>query len=753
MGIGTRTTRWEDAAAAIRAATANLSQRDALASVHLYRFGHRLAAIEAEAGGERSGVGGQRSEVRGQGSDVGGRKSEPLRQSLSTLDSPPTDTDTRLAEALRQLTSRFGRTPPAAVVLFSDGRVRDAQAVEELARHYGDKRVPVHAYPVGDTASGGDVALVSVVAPQQVRKFSTVDVQVFLRSFGYEGRRAEVKVVALDAAGGPPTELQSVPITLRGGVQPVPLTYRSDMHSQQLRVMVGDVPDEISTRNNMLAADVAIDRTKIRVLYIEGSEDPITAVRRGDQYEWVGPHSTLQEALTEDEDVECVTMVRLSGATSLLRIQSLQTAAGARGFPDTQAELAAFDAVILSNVSRTAFTDEQLAWIDNWVNSRGGGLCMLGGPGSFATGGWEDTPIADMLPVSIVDERWSPADQVAVLPDTIATSHSLWNILADRQRNRDILREVPGFLGLHRGLVPKPACDVLASAQAGDTVPLVVSGKYGRGRTLAMSVPATAPPATQFLNQWGASGNQYAAKFWRNLVYWLTENSAIGRRRLVAAVDKQFYRPGETIALSAVAYDETARRTTDYSLWAMIEPRSLNFDEESLYSSVRWPNGVPRESGEDGPYVAWGEEFELPRNSETGEYGLPVEIAEKLRAGTDNQGLRIELTAYENTGASLGFSRGTQVDSTSLDIQIIDDPFEQQNPFPNHDLLARVASLSDGKVLASPAQLAEIVDDLPVEHAPPVVRKVPLWSRWWLLGLLLGLLSAEWFWRRSVGLA
>ena len=49
---------------------------------------------------------------------------------------------------------------------------------------------------------------------------------------------------------------------------------------------------------------------------------------------------------------------------------------------------------------------------------------------------------------------------------------------------------------------------------------------------------------------------------------------------------------------------------------------------------------------------------------------------------TLTQGLRIELTAYENN---------TQVDSTSLEVQILDDPSEQQNPLPDHDLLRRIA--------------------------------------------------------------
>lgn len=732
MTIGRSSTRWDEAVSAVNSAQGGLDTLGAWSSVSLFRFGHRLAAVNKDAGATRSAVAGGAGE--------------------SDLSSVPADTDTRLAEALRQLTSRFGRTPPAGVVLFSDGRVRDVAAVEELARHFGSKEVPIHVYPVGDLASGGDVALLSAVVPQQVRKYSNVDVQIFLRSFGFEGERAQIALLADNAAGGPPVELASESITLRGGVQPVLLSYRSDTRPQSLTVSIPPQSDEISTRNNELSAEVDIDRTKIRVLYIEGSDEPVRATLRGNEYEWEGPHVAIQDALTEDEDIECVTLMQLRSSGELTRLQQNLSSATARGFPETQAELAAFDAIILSSVSTDALTAEQIGWLVNWVDGRGGGLAMFGGPDSFREGGWDQTPLVDLLPVQFEASRWQPAQEVDLLPDRTASAHALWNIVSNKSQNAEIARSVPGFTGLHRGLVPKPLSDVLAAAPAGDAepAPVIITGRYGRGRTLAMAVAATSPWANGFLNDWGAAGNRYPAKFWRNLIYWLTESSAIGRRRLVASADKQFYKPGETIGLSAVAFDETARRTTSYDVWAMVEPRSLDFDLESIYSSLRWPQNLPRESGEEGPFIAWGEELQLPRNSETGEYALPLELAEQLRSANGDQGVRIELTAYENTGGSY---RGTQVDSTTLDIQVIDDPFEQQNPFPNHELLSRVASLSGGRVLSSPAELVQIVDDLPISRGDPLVSRTPLWNEWWLITLIVGLLTAEWIWRRAVGLA
>ena len=96
--------------------------------------------------------------------------------------------------------------------------------------------------------------------------------------------------------------------------------------------------------------------------------------------------------------------------------------------------------------------------------------------------------------------------------------------------------------------------------------------------------------------------------------------------------------------------------------------------------------------------------------------------------------MRIELTAWEDQ---------TQVDSTSLEIQILHDPFEQQNPFPNHDLLKQVAAASGGQVLTRPAELADVLNRVPKNVGPPVIKRSPLWSGWWLWGLIVGLLTIE----------
>lgn len=264
---------------------------------------------------------------------------------------------------------------------------------------------------------------------------------------------------------------------------------------------------------------------------------------------------------------------------------------------------------------------------------------------------------------------------------------------------------------------------------------------------MAMAMPITAPWANDFYSKWGQGEARYYRKFWRNAVYWLTESSSIGRRRLIVQADKKFYRPGETITLVANAFDEAARQTGSYTITSLIEPQASLTDLDSNDSPLRWPEGVTRDSGETGPFIAWGEELPLaPAEGADGQphFELQLPIADALSVGSASQSIRVELTAMEDF---------TQVDSTSLDLQILHDPFEQQNPFPNHELLKSIASASGGQVLTSGKQLASVLEDVPVQVGDVSYRQTPLWSSWWMWGAVIGLLTAEWVVRRFIGLA
>jgi uncharacterized membrane protein len=715
MMRGSPKSRWQEGTEMLRAA---LDRQQEHADVRIHRFGQRLAAVDMEsflAGGELP---------------------------------RPDDADTQLAAAFQQLASRLGREGPAAVVVVSDGRVRDPEKVDEMARLWRRLRIPVHVVLLGRAAESGDAAIVGAIAPAKARKQARVEVDVFLRSFGFAGRRTELRLQDLDETGKVRRTLTTLPVTLQDGMQPVTLSFRTEPDLKRLRLHLHPLPNDVATANNDFPLEIEIDRTKIRVLLLEGS--PASGLFRfgrgfgdGRGNDSEAPYAPFRDALLEDPDIQC-TVFMVSGGQSL-RVPTRETAFLATGFHQTAAELLAYDAIVLSNVPRSALSDEVLGWIDEWIGKRGGGLLMAGGPQSFGGGGWTGTVIERLLPVEILGSSdWDATP--AILEPTGADLHPVWRLFEDERATREALRTLPEALGRNNWMRVKPQSGTILGALkagTGSGTPLLAIGAYGRGRTAALATPLSASWSPRFTRQWGEKDNQYFARFARNLTYWLTESSAIGRRRLVANTDKRFYHPGEAVAIAAQTFDESANRTGRYRVVAMLEPRQLD-TAELPPCPVKWPVGRSRSSGESGALAGWGEEIELNLDPQTKDHSLALPLVEALANGSAGQAFKLELTAYEGQ---------TQIDSGSLDVQILSDPHEQQNPLPNREFLAALARGTDGREIADAETLADVLRALSISEGQPTIRYTPIWSRAWILGGLLALLAAEWFWRRWLGMA
>ncbi len=120
-------TRWDQVAATIRDADAARAGGVG-PEVAAFRFGSRLAAIDPPS--------------RQPGGPAAAAPAEPPPA--------PTDADTMLAASLETLAGRFGQAPPRAVVVFSDGRARDAERVGPIARGFGRMKIPIHVVPAGE---------------------------------------------------------------------------------------------------------------------------------------------------------------------------------------------------------------------------------------------------------------------------------------------------------------------------------------------------------------------------------------------------------------------------------------------------------------------------------------------------------------------------------------------------------------------------------------------------------------------------
>src|SRR5262249_1731801 len=204
-----------------------------------------------------------------------------------------------------------------------------------------------------------------------------------------------------------------------------------------------------------------------------------------------------------------------------------ETAHMGSAFPQTQAELMAYDAIVLSNVPHTALTEEILGWVEKWVGNRGAGLLMAGGPRSFGAGGW-DGPVAErMCPVGMLGAADGELAPTVVEP-TGTDLHPVWRLFDDERATRAALRGLPESLGRTTWARVKPQAGTLLGGQkaAPGTAapPLLAGGGYGRGPAAALATPLSASWAPRLTPPLGeGEGNRHFAKFLRNMGYRLAQ--------------------------------------------------------------------------------------------------------------------------------------------------------------------------------------------------------------------------------------
>ena len=627
----------------------------------------------------------------------------------------PTEDASRLAAALEQLPARFPREAPRGLVVFSDGALDDERQLAGAAQLLATLQVPVHVYPVGDRHIRGDVGIEDLVIPPRVDAGSKATLRGIIRGTGYTGERVVLTIRAADRPQSPP--IATLPITLTDQPQPFELLVEASPDNNNLVLEALPLPGEATERNNRVRFQLGTARRKLRVLYMEGTP--------ANEYHWV------HDALMEDKDIECVSLVaddQYVQRPRLVRVNDVQ-----RGFPTTREELLQFDCVICSDISLGAFTRENLDWVVELVEQRGGGFVMVGGNTSFGAGGWDRTVWDQLIPV---DMQGGPLGRGTVytafhvrVPSDAAT-HPIWRIVEDPEENERILRRIPVFYGTNYIERLKPAATVLATTvepipNIGKEMPIFAAQAYGKGRTFAFSPDTTADWGRDFERLWGEGDNRHFRRFWRNVVRWLCENSQGGSRRVLAATDRVLHRAGQPIELTARTFDEQADETTAYDVSA----------------EFRGPAAAGA-----GP-TAW----RLPLALNPAGQGFAATLDSRELAGLFDSATTGSETLAAGTLEVVASQQGRELGRTAVSIQILPDLHELLRPQPRPDTLHTLAQLTQGQVLETPTQLADLLRQLPETPGDSLISRQPLWDRPWLLATLLSLLAVEWTLRRLAG--
>ncbi|NWF78925.1 MAG: VWA domain-containing protein [Chloroflexi bacterium] len=83
--------------------------------------------------------------------------------------------------------------------------------------------------------------------------------------------------------------------------------------------------------------------------------------------------------------------------------------------PTRLSELASYDGMVLIDVPATALSLDQMAGVREFVRSEGRGLVAVGGRNSFTLGAYKDTPLEDVLPVTMEPPPRPQRTEIALL--------------------------------------------------------------------------------------------------------------------------------------------------------------------------------------------------------------------------------------------------------------------------------------------------------------------------------------------------
>ena len=298
-------------------------------------------------------------------------------ETISGIESRVDTEYTDLAGAIKLALATFPDDSARRIVVVSDGNQNRGDAFEQALAAAGlDVQIDVLSV---DYNYDREVLIEKIALPADVKKGETVNINVVVRAASPARGTLEIFQTADKNA----IPLDSIDVELRRGINVFRLKQEITdpnfyTYSAQFR------PDEELRRGvradramNNVAEGFTQYRGEANVLLIEGT---------------AGDHDELVGALRSKElNVTPLAAGDVTGAGLV----------GGDPLPTDLAEIQKYDAIILANVPKDAFTDAQQDLLANAVHDQGIGLVMVGGEKSFGAGGWMNSPVEKALPVNM----------------------------------------------------------------------------------------------------------------------------------------------------------------------------------------------------------------------------------------------------------------------------------------------------------------------------------------------------------------
>lgn len=613
---------------------------------------------------------------RQEGKDTSGEM--PSRLDLQP-DAATTDLDQALREALGPAASG------SALVVLTDGQHNAAGSPEEFSASLKDSAVPIFTVGFGSEVPPPDLSIVDVSAPEAVFTAERVEGVIAIRDSMPPGLAGTVRIESqgklmwdqaftTDGKG----ERRFNYSFLMKDMPAAP--NQGDKNMRLFNVVIGVNGDKASiekTRaNNSREVALHLLQKKRKLLMLDGRA----------RWETRYAHNHFER----DERWSVVTAFDDfgNGAANSL----------AAAFPKTKDDLFTYDLVVIGDFDPSRLKPENVEWLNEFVEKRGGGLILIDGERGHLRS-WAKSKAAGLIPV-----QWKGDPKGIAGPQT-------WHLTAQAERtpalrlsdspsaNASLWPTLPASMW-SAGITALPAAETLATLEtpAKKATPAFVFRSVGAGAVLYV--------ASDELWRWRYQvADLYHQRLWVQLAAWIaappfqaeSKQMAIGMDRLRYAAGEQ----GEIrVRLRNGAGDIVAdAHPRAFLIHEGVDAATLELEADPTHAGVYRAMTPPLKPGE------WQIAVAENGSAARGDLRLTLRVAD-----TGNQEL-----------ASLTMNR---------------------------PLLEAMARNTNGRFLREEqaAELPSLIQAL--DRKQTITRESILWSSWWWLGAVIVLLTAEWVLRR-----
>ncbi len=292
----------------------------------------------------------------------------------------PTGQSSRLGAALHSVLGDLRGTPPAAIVLVSDGVSTDGESLADAAKSVRRKGTPLFTVGLGNERPVRDLEVSDLLVDEVVFVDDIVNFEFKLTGSGLTGRNVDIvlrekdhprvlaRLKAVVGADGKPQRLQ--------------LPYRpTETGEFEYVVEALPVADEIQSENNRQTRVVSVRKERIRALFAQAYPN--------NEFRY------LKHMLERDGTVQLRTVLQDADVEYAELDQSALPI-----FPVRRDELFEYDCVLLGDVNPALLSTSALANLAAFVEEKGGGVAFIAGPLHMPLA-YRGTPLEPLFPVEL----------------------------------------------------------------------------------------------------------------------------------------------------------------------------------------------------------------------------------------------------------------------------------------------------------------------------------------------------------------